>query len=355
MSLKITRDARGFKIHGYLTVAGKKQRIRKRAESASRQLAEEEARVLEAEILRTEWHGERRGSRSFAEAVASYIAAAPRSPNTVKLLARILYAMGDQSLWAVDQDMVNRVAAKMLRPDAKSATMWRNVVTPINAVLKYAAKRQWCDWPVLERIPPSPQITRYFLPVEAERLIEAAALHLKPLLIFLIGTGARLSETLELDWHEVDLLAGRAILLKTKNRRNGQVQRRIAKLPPRVIEALSNLPSEREGPVFLTDDALPYADRERRHGGQIKTAWRGALRRAGLHLNFRVHDCRHTWASWHYAVNKDLLLLRTEGGWKTTEMVERYAHLLPVGQEEAVRRFLGQDMVIQNPGRFAGR
>jgi integrase len=26
------------------------------------------------------------------------------------------------------------------------------------------------------------------------------------------------------------------------------------------------------------------------------------------------HDLRHTWASWHYALNRDLLLLKVEGG-----------------------------------------
>jgi hypothetical protein len=48
-----------------------------------------------------------------------------------------------------------------------------------------------------------------------------------------------------------------------------------------------------------------------------------------------------TWASWHYAVNRDLLAVKIEGGWSSVASVERYAHPLPAGQEGAIRLFLG--------------
>ena len=51
------------------------------------------------------------------------------------------------------------------------------------------------------------------------------------------------------------------------------------------------------------------------------------------------HDLRHTWASWHYAVYRDLLKLNVDGGWSSVLLVERYAHLLPAGQEAAIPRF----------------
>jgi integrase len=49
------------------------------------------------------------------------------------------------------------------------------------------------------------------------------------------------------------------------------------------------------------------------------------LRRAGI-KDFRVHDCRHTFATWHYAVHHDLIALQRLGGWRTLGMVSRYAH-----------------------------
>jgi len=43
--------------------------------------------------------------------------------------------------------------------------------------------------------------------------------------------------------------------------------------------------------------------------------------------DFSPHDCRHTWATWHYAANRDLIGLMQLGGWKSEKMVLRYAHV----------------------------
>ena len=43
--------------------------------------------------------------------------------------------------------------------------------------------------------------------------------------------------------------------------------------------------------------------------------------------DFRWHDLRHTWASWHVQRGTPLQVLREPGGWETLEMVQRYAHL----------------------------
>ena len=93
--------------------------------------------------------------------------------------------------------------------------------------------------------------------------------------------------------------------------------------------------------VFRRPDGLPYEDRGAEYGGQIKTAWRGAIARAGLDPAFTPHTCRHTWASWHYAEHRDLLALKIQGGWSSVALVERYAHLLPAGHDTAIRGFLG--------------
>jgi integrase len=51
----------------------------------------------------------------------------------------------------------------------------------------------------------------------------------------------------------------------------------------------------------------------------------GRAKRAGI-TKFRIHDTRHTWATWHYQANRDLGALQKLGGWKTMEMVMLYAH-----------------------------
>jgi integrase len=98
-----------------------------------------------------------------------------------------------------------------------------------------------------------------------------------------------------------------------------------------VVAALANLP-HREGEVFRRRDGLPYErpddddDVDTSAGTRIKTAFRGACRRAKI-TDFHPHDCRHTWATWHYAENRDLGALQKLGGWKSVRMVMRYAHV----------------------------
>ena len=56
--------------------------------------------------------------------------------------------------------------------------------------------------------------------------------------------------------------------------------------------------------------------------------WRQALKRVDI-TNFRWHDLRHTWASWHVKNGTPLYVLKELGGWKTLPMVEKYVHLAP--------------------------
>jgi integrase len=322
-----------------LTIVGtvNGQRIRRRAQGSDLRLAKEEAVNLEHNLLKTEWYGERRGVRPFAEAALSYLEAEPRSEHTKDYVRRILVALGDIKLDQVDQDAATRLRRTMLPPTARPSTYLREVVTPLRAILRHAAERGWCDAPHI-RAPKTPAgRTRYLLPDQIERLIAVAAPHLRPLLTFLVGTGARMAEAVYLDWRDVDLGGARAIFWADQTKGG---KRRNATLPPRVVAALANLP-HREGPVFRSDKGAPYADRRGAYGGQIKNGWKGALRRAGLDPELTPHDLRHTWASWQYALDRDLVRLKEEGGWSSVLLVERYAHLLPAGHQEAIRSCFG--------------
>lgn len=340
MPLKVRRrkDTGALTISGTVKLPdGTGRRIRTRAASDDRRLADEEARALEARILRDAWHGERRGARSFGEAVIAYLEAEPRSAGTHRRLTRLLRAVGDVPLSAITQEVAVRARQAMLATDAAPATIRRGVIVPLRAVLLHAHNALgWCDRPRFV-VPKEPEgRTRYLMPTEAERLILAAAPHAAPLLTFFLCTGARMAEALELEWRDVDLVGARAIFWRTKGGR-----RRVAMLPPRAVASLARMRDAglRDRRVFVNGRGMAYADRGRQGGGQIKTAWRGAIRRSGLPADLSPHDLRHTWASWHYAVNRDLLALKVEGGWSSVTLVERYAHLLPAGHEEEIRAF----------------
>ncbi len=236
---------------------------------------------------------------------------------------------GTTPLSRIDQAAIDR-AARELKPAASNATRNRQVYMPIGAVLHYAAKRGLCEYRKIER-PRQPRgRMRWLRPDEAERPIDACAPHLRPLVIFLFGTGARLSEALYLDWAEVDLSSRRLRFTETKN---GEA--RGVPINERVFVELANL-GHRGGAVFRRPDGRPYAQRAG-VSGQIKTAFKGACRRAGI-SDFTPHDCRHTWASWFYAETRDIRALMELGGWKSMKMVERYTHLNPDHLAAAIDR-----------------
>jgi integrase len=60
---------------------------------------------------------------------------------------------------------------------------------------------------------------------------------------------------------------------------------------------------------------------------QVNTkAWHRALKRVGIE-NFRWHDLRHTWSSWHIQESTPPHVLQELGGWASPVMVQKYAHL----------------------------
>jgi integrase len=137
--------------------------------------------------------------------------------------------------------------------------------------------------------------------------------------VFLLYTGCRVAEGVYLDWRQVDLSRAQVQFIKTKNG-----QPRGVPLHSRVIAELQAL-KHREGAVFRRPDGAPYA-RKADGGGQIKTAFKAACRRAGI-VDFTPHGLRHTWATWYYMATPDLIGLMQLGGWQNDKMVMRYTHV----------------------------
>jgi integrase len=338
MPLTITRRGGSGTWQIVGTVAG--QRIRQSARTADKRLAEEARAELEASLYRGAVFGAR-AVVTWAQAVNSYLDAAPRSASENARLLRLHDHLTGKRLSDINQALVDRIIQSRCRPNAQPATKLREVITPIRAVLAHAARRQWCDMPALEAPKGASGVkrTRWLTPAEVERLAANAAPHLAPLILFLAGTGARLSEALALEWADVDLKHGRVLLRDTKQGRD-----RVAELPPRSVAALANLP-HRAGHVFRPPtrrgkQATSYAETGGLYGGQIATAWAGACRRAKI-TDATPHTLRHTWASWHYAMHRDLMRLKADGDWSTITQTERYTKLVPGTMVAEIRKFLG--------------
>ena len=78
---------------------------------------------------------------------------------------------------------------------------------------------------------------------------------------------------------------------------------------------------------------------------QVNTkAWRLTLKRVGIE-DFRWHDLRHTWASWHVQAGTPLYVLQELGSWECVEMVRKYAHLASDHLVQYVDRMSGLRVV----------
>ncbi|MBR1231966.1 site-specific integrase [Bradyrhizobium sp. AUGA SZCCT0182] len=292
-------------------------RIEESTRTSDRSAAEEIRAIREAKILEESIHGSR-ATKTFAAAALSYL----ENGGSKRFTAPVIKHFGTLPLARIDQDALDQGARK-LYPNASPSTRNRQFYAIASAILHHAAGRKWCPAPIIERPKLPDGRIRWLTIDEADALITACSNHLRPLLIFLLYTGARVGEALWLDWRDVDLRRAHVQFPKTKNG-----EPRGVPLHPRAVAALANLDG-RSAEVFRRPDGKPYSRPKKpgdtSAGTRIKTAFKAACRRAGI-TDFHPHDCRHTWATWHYANNHDFTKLKVLGGWKTDSMVFRYAH-----------------------------
>lgn len=171
--------------------------------------------------------------------------------------------------------------------------------------------------PVIDMFKEGEGRIRWITREEAEYLIYHLPAHQKAIVQFALSTGLRQSNILGLEWSQVDL--ERKMLWIHPD----QAKARKAIGVPLNTEAFEVLVAQRgkhERFVFTYQGEHLVTANTR--------AWGKALERAGI-KDFRWHDLRHTWASWHVQNGTPLHILKELGGWRTMVMVQRYAHLAP--------------------------
>ncbi|WP_323011533.1 site-specific integrase [Castellaniella sp.] len=131
------------------------------------------------------------------------------------------------------------------------------------------------------------------------------------------ATGMREDELYGLEWPQVNF-KNRTAWVEGEQAKSGR-----ARSVPLNADALAVL-WRRKG---LHDRFILTRNNKRIKGGDDRM-FHKACETAAID-NFRFHDIRHTWASWHAQAGTPLLVLKELGGWETLEMVMKYAHLAP--------------------------
>ena len=122
---------------------------------------------------------------------------------------------------------------------------------------------------------------------------------------FSLATGWRESNVTGLEWSRVDL-ARRVMWMEAYQSKNGES----FSLPLSAEAILVLRRQQGKHPQWV----FTYCGKRVKHGNT--SAFKAALKRAGI-TNFRWHDQRHTWASWHIQNGTPLPVLQQLGGWKT--------------------------------------
>lgn len=176
---------------------------------------------------------------------------------------------------------------------------------------------------------------RWVTRVEADTLIDEAekdrkSPHLADFIRLALNTGCRKNEMLKLPWDRVDLKANR-IYLGSEDTKNGK--RRMVPVNLEARQALLNRARFRA--EQCPDSPWVFAHKNGERVKYMQNGFQAALKRAGIE-NFRVHDLRHTCASWLVNAGVPLPEVRDLLGHSSIEMTERYAHLAPENLKGAV-------------------
>ncbi len=291
------------------------QRIRQSAGTECR----EDAEALLAKLKLDAYRGHHFGikpQRSWQEAVVRYVELKRglRSISDVRRVLRYLDPyLGDSMLNQINGDMVWRIVQGEFKKGNKPATVNRYLSVLRNLLRMARDEWQWIDtMPKIRMLGGEVERDRWLTRAEADRLIACCAPHLAALVRYALATGCRAAEITGLEWDRVDLSRNTAWLNQTKNGTPRGV--------PLNVDAVQVLREQlgKHSRFCFTHQGEPI------RWQLSNTGWLGALKRAGI-TDFRFHDLRHTWASWHRQAGTSCDELKDLGGWKSRTMVDRYA------------------------------
>lgn len=169
--------------------------------------------------------------------------------------------------------------------------------------------------------------------LEIKRLIEAAAPHLRPILAVAFFTGLRKGDILNLRPGDIDFDNHiiQVVMIKTADPVVIPIHAYLEPILRNAIDAAG------PGAPFVFISFRPKRDGSISKIGDVKNAFRGALKRSGLaEKGYCFHDLRRTFASFMYSKGVPLLTISKLLGHRSVKTTERYLNVKLEEKRQAV-------------------
>ncbi|NJD24548.1 MAG: DUF4102 domain-containing protein [Betaproteobacteria bacterium] len=216
-------------------------------------------------------------------------------------------------------------------------------------------RRAWnlaVEWEILETSPltrlqlfnPDNRIEHYLSPEQLDKLV--GVLRTAPprtvcnVALFLLATGARLNEALRARWDQIDK-ENRVWKIPASNSKNGRAHS--TPINDAALEVLGQLGTEGKY------DNLFINTRTKKPLVNVHKVWGRLRAQAGMEW-LRIHDLRHSYASFLVNSGRTLYEVQQILGHSDSKVTERYAHLSTKTLQEAANT---ASVIIQGAGSKA--
>jgi len=293
--------------------------LRKSSGTTDKKQAKELHDKLSAERWRKEKLGDR-PEKSWDEAAEQWLLETGHKADHLRDAAKLEWIsnhLAGKKLREVDRETVRAIGER--KALATSTSTANRYLALIRAILRKAAYEwEWVDSPPKVRLFKEPtRRIRWLTRGEAERLLKELPAHQADAARFALATGLRQRNVLDLRWEDIDAARRTAWVHPDQAKAKRAICVPLNADARRVLKAL-----EDQHPTHV----FSYKGKPIKN---INTrAWKAALKRAGI-KDFRWHDLRHTWASWHAQAGTPQHVLQELGAWESPSMVRRYAHFGP--------------------------
>lgn len=265
--------------------------------------------------------------RKIAESLLDYlhsregeVADLDRIEYCVKHLAKFFR---DRTIEDITKDLCRAYTRARRRKGTGDGTIRRELGALISALRNDKDNKRLDNVPTVWR-PDEPLANeRFFTRSEMAQVLNAVRLggqnykrrHLRLFVLIAIYLGARKTHVLQLRWRDIDLVDGWVTWPKTGSKK---ATPRRQPIPPNLLWWLRRRQQIATTPYVIEFKGKPIKD--------IKTSFNNAIARSGVDKG-RVHDLRHTCASWLYNNGKGMDGVGEWLGHKDPRSTQRYAHV----------------------------